>query len=175
MSYDLIEIPDSITPIVGYRGWIYKNGILHSCFRSVEWPTNKALKSQCIHPTFGSLREIIDKKVYHPTPHNNPIKDCTCGIYSLHEFPNSYSKDNEGNRVRAVKPWPHYALSGITLNWGHIIMGEKGFRAEYSKPAALISRPRSKTLTPIIEELAANYNIDIIDLKEIKKNGYREA
>lgn len=174
MSYDSIEIPDSITPIIGYRGWIYKNGALFSCFRSVEWPTEKALKSECIHPTFGGLREkgISQKKTI---PHSNPIKDCTCGIYSLHEFPNSYNKDDSGNRVRAVKPWPHYALSGITLNWGHVVMGEKGLRAEFSKPAAIFSRPRSKALTPIIEELAENYNIKIIDLKEIKKNGYREA
>lgn len=174
MSYDLIEIPDSITPIVGYRGWIYKNGFLYSCFRSVKWLPNQALKSECIHPTFGSLREK-GISLQKTLPHTNPIKECTCGIYSLHEFPSSYNRDQDGNRVRAVKPWPHYALSGITLNWGHIIMGDKGFRAEYAKPAALISRPRSKTLTPIIEELAANYDIKILSLKEIKKNGYRQS
>lgn len=171
MSYDSFEIPDSITPVVGYRGWTFKDGYLYSCYRSVKWPKNKALQAECIHPTFTSINEkgFRSKITDH---HNYPIKDCTCGIYALHEFPNSYDKDENGNRRRAPKPWPHYALSGIVLSWGHLVMGDKGFRGEFAKPAALISRPRSKTLAPIIEELAQNYGIKIVSLKDIKKNGF---
>lgn len=174
MSYDAIEIPDSITPIVGYRGWTYKDGFLYSCYRSVKWPMSVALKSECIHPTFSSLNEkgIKTKKTDY---HAHPTKDCSCGIYALHEFPSSFIKDDDGTRHRAPKPWPHYALSGLVMSWGHIVMGDKGFRAEYSKPVALLSRPRSKSLQPIIEELAFNYDIDVVNLKEVKKNGYWKA
>lgn len=175
MSYDTIEIPDSITPIIGYRGWIFKDGFLYSCYRSVKWPLGKALKAECIHPTFASLNEKNNKKSKIESNHYFPTKDCSCGIYALHEFPNASEKDEDGVRRRASKPWPHYALSGVVIGWGHVVMGEKGFRAEFAQPLALISRPRSKTLTPIIEELAFNYDIDIVSYKEIKKNGYWKA
>lgn len=170
MSYDSFEIPDSITPILGYRGWTYKDGFLYSCYRSVKWSTNEALQAECIHPTFASLNERGFKSK-SSNRHDYPVKDCTCGIYALHDFPTSYERDGDGNRRRAPKPWPHYALSGIVMSWGHVVMGDKGFRGEYAKPVGLISRPRSKTLTPIIEELAHNYNIKILSLKEIKKDG----
>jgi len=163
MLYDLTEIPDGITPLVGIRGWRYKNGRLWSCYRDVEWPVNSHLISDCIHPTMYDVG--VTKKPKRSNRHSPPTKTCTCGIYALNEWEPSHPKK--------LRPWPSDSITGLILGWGHIVIGSKGFRAQYAKPIALVSRPRSTKLSEIIEELAHAYGIEIITVKEAQTYEHR--
>lgn len=165
MSYDLYEIPDGITPLVGYRGWLYKDGRLFSCYREVEWPLNGRITSECIHPNtdinlyfrLGNNQEDgVQKRKY--SAHIAPDLHCSCGIYALNDYPSQ----------RGTLPWPSESLTGVMLGWGHTVVGSKGFRSEYGKIVALVSRPRSPRLSKTIEEMAELYNIEVIDLKDIR-------
>lgn len=169
MSYDLYEIPDGINPLVGYRGWIHKDGKLYSCYREVEWPSSGKVTSECIHPNTAfnlyflrlNQEENIQKRKYNA--HIAPDIHCSCGVYALSEYPSQ----------RESLPWPSDALTGVMLGWGHTVMGTKGFRSEYAKIVALVARPRSLKLMNIIEEVASNYAIPIVSRKDVRNNGYR--
>ena len=163
MSYDLTEVPDGITPLVGIRGWRYKNNRLWSCYRDVEWPIGQPLISECIHPTTMDFIETSNRK--QSSHHSPPHKTCTCGIYALNEW--------EPSNPKKTRPWPSDSITGLVLGWGHIVLGSKGFRAQYSKPIALVSRPRSTKLSEIIEELSQIYGLEIITNKEVQTYGHR--
>lgn len=169
MSYDLYEIPDGINPLVGYRGWMHKGGKLYSCYREVEWPQNGLVASECIHPntSFNLYFRLQSEDTNAPrkfNAHLAPDINCSCGIYALSDYPSQ----------RESLPWPFEALTGVMLGWGHIVMGTKGFRSEYGKIVALVSRPRSPRLMNIIEEIADNYAIPVVSLKDVRRqNGYR--
>jgi hypothetical protein len=164
VSYDLFDVPDGITPVVGIRGWRYKDSRLWSCYRDIEWPTNSHVTSSCIHPT----NYVVGEYGLRPKTHKYgaPQKNCTCGIYALSEWP-------EGN-IKKVRPWPSDAVTGVILGWGHVVMGSKGFRAQYAKPIALISRPRSTKLTGIIEEMLYVYGLDLLDQKEVQNGHWKD-
>lgn len=163
MLYDIAEIPDGITPLVGIRGWRYKDGKLWSCYRDVEWPVGSPLNSECIHPLAFPYIEGGHKE--KSKQHAPPTRTCTCGIYALNEW--------EPSNPKSVRPWPSDAITGLIHGWGHIVLGSKGFRAQYAKPIALVSRPRSTKMTAIIDSLAEVYGIEIITVKEAKTYGYR--
>lgn len=163
--YDLYEIPDGINPLVGYRGWIHKDGKLYSCYREVEWPSNGRITSECIHPNadinlyfrLGNTEDpSVQKRKY--SAHFTPDIHCSCGVYALSEYPSQ----------REALPWPSESLTGVMLGWGHVVMGTKGFRSEYGKIVALVARPRSPKLTDIIEQVAFNYDIPIVSLKDVR-------
>lgn len=81
--------------------------------------------------------------------HEAPIKDCDCGIYALKKSPG----DDE------LIPWEENSIIGLTFLWGRVIEGTKGYRAQYSKPAALLKDSRYD----IISNLAKLYSIPIIE------------
>lgn len=170
MSYDSFEVPDAIEPMVGYRGWVYENGHLYSCYRKVEWPIDRPLTSDCISP---SWRVSNDPYRGHKVGrHYEPVKECSCGIYGLHEYPRVFDVKPDGNRRKSMKPWPSYAITGVIQGWGHMVVGTKGFRAEYAKPVALVARPRSQKWGPVVRELAEIYRIDIVDANELRQGGW---
>lgn len=80
--------------------------------------------------------------------HEAPIKDCDCGIYALKQSPDEHE----------LIPWENDSVVGLTFLWGKIIEGTKGYRAQYSKPAALLSDSRNE----IVKNLAELYAIPII-------------
>lgn len=163
MSYDRYEIPDGITPLVGYRGWLAKGGALWSVYpesRAVEWPVGKPLHSECLPPR-RDLREDDRKVVFPPKHYYSPHLDCTCGIYALHEYPRAQSK--------TVKPWPPQAITGMIHGWGKIIVGDTGFRAQWAKPIALVSRRRNSQWPMVIEALAERYGLEVVDYREVRK------
>jgi hypothetical protein len=170
MSYDSYEIPDGITPLVGYRGWLVKDDALWSAFpsiRTVEWPVGKPLHSECLPPQRYSQND--DRRVANAPKHYwAPHIKCTCGIYALHGYPKLWEQ-REGERKKTPKPWPGEAVTGMVHGWGHIIVGDKGFRAQYAKPIALISRPRSVKWASVIERLAERYGLEIVDAREVRK------
>lgn len=172
MDYDRVEVPDGITPLVGYRGWLVKNNSLWSAYpeiRSVEWPVNGPLQSECLKPKQRG-REGDDRE-FLPSPSNHywsPHLECTCGIYALHEYPKLWKQLEDGRRVASFKPWPHESVTGIIHGWGRIIVGDKGFRAQSAKPIALVSRPKSNSWPKVIERLAERYGLEIVDARDVR-------
>lgn len=75
-----------------------------------------------------------------------------------------------------MKPWPSDAIVGLVQGWGRMIIGTKGFRAEFARPVALVSHPRSTVRWPrIIEGVADKYGLEVIDLREIRNDdGHRD-
>lgn len=164
MSYDLYEIPDGINPLVGYRGWIHKDGKLYSCYREVEWPINGKVTSECIHPNtafnlYFRLQSEESSTTHKYSAHVAPDINCSCGIYALTDYPSQ----------KESLPWPSDALTGVMLGWGHTVVGTKGFRSEYAQIVALVARPRSPRLTSIIEQVADNYGIKIVSMKDVRR------
>ena len=166
MSYDSYEVPDGITPLVGYRGWLVRDNALVSCYRDVEWPVGKPLQSECIRPTYREGQGVFPAPPKH---YWSPHISCTCGMYALHEYPKVW-QEHEGKRRASVKPWPSEAVTGMIQGWGRIIVGDKGFRAQYAKPVALVARPRSKRWPEVIERLAERYGLEIVDARDIRRN-----
>jgi hypothetical protein len=105
------------------------------------------------------------KKAKSQRHHSPPTKTCTCGIYALNKWEPSHPKK--------LRPWQSEAITGLIHGWGHIVIGSKGFRAQYAKPIALVSRPKSVKFTARIEELAMVYGLEIITVKEAQTYGHR--
>jgi hypothetical protein len=170
--YDLIEVPDGIERMVGYRGWLVKDDKLLSCYRQVEWPQTGYLTAECISPTFGAINDR-GGSLAPPRKHWNPIKECTCGIYALSEFPEEWGGGNRKDTV--VKPWPNEAVVGVIEGWGHMVVGDRGFRAQYAKPVALVSMRRNGEWPEVVVSLSEMYGIDVADAREVREHGYRRA
>lgn len=167
MSYSDFEIPDGITPLVGYRGWMVKGDSLFSCHRDVEWMVGESLVSECLRPQQRGRDDRDNILTLPPKHYWSPHIDCTCGIYALNDYPKLW-ENREGKRRATTKPWPHEAITGLIHGWGRIIVGTKGFRAEYAKPIALVARPRSNKWPQVIESIAERYGLEIIDAREAK-------
>lgn len=174
MSYDLFEVPDGIEPLIGFRGWAVKGERLTSCYREVEWPIAGPLSSECIMPTALITNDRGIELPFPPKHWVSPQMHCTCGIYALNEFPHDWEM-REGKNARVVKPWPQNsnAVVGMIQGWGKIVVGTKGFRAQYAKPIALISRRRNGQWSRTVEELAYVYGLEIVDVKEVRREYWR--
>ena len=169
MNYDgSYEAPDGIEPLIGYRGWLVRGGKLVSCYRMVEWPVGGPLESMCLTPTFGTSNERGDIPIPPPPKHSvSPNIFCTCGIYGLDSYPNLWEV-REGKRKSTLKPWPFEAITGIIKVWGKVVVGSRGFRAQYAEPIALVARSRMGEWPQGIEEVAGTYGIEVVDAKEVK-------
>lgn len=174
-SYDSWEVPDAIEPLLGYRGWLTRDNALLSVYpdiREVIWPT-QPLKATCLPPPNSTRRdERPDRRLFDVPPHDFPVKSCTCGIYALHEYPQVWEQ-YEGAPRKAMKPWGSAPITGVVKGWGHIVTGDKGFRAEFAYPVALVERPRSRAWQEIIKRLAGKYDLEIVTAEELRNEHWR--
>lgn len=151
-----LEIPDGITPFLGFRGWRLKGSDLWSLHRDVIWPITGLVTAECISPYIWDFTRGSRKQSYHAAPY----RDCTCGIYALKQPLPVRRQPNE------VRPWDVKAVVGIVHLWGHVIEGDGGFRVQYAKPIALVTRPKSVNLSKRIADTAEKYGIEVIDSLE---------
>lgn len=109
--------PDSITPLLGFRGWSSFSGKLHPPYRDKEtsWKpgTNHArcLKNSC---------------------RAAPQEHCECGLYAYH-FPEYVADLDDEQIIGAIKMW------------GTLQVHEDGTRAERAEIVAL-AKPRFRPL-----------------------------
>ena len=68
-------------------------------------------------------------------PGHAPAPDCTCGLYSMHPWPEQTSEI-----ARSLLGGSDLAIPvmGIVEAWGRIEVHEDGFRAEYARPHSLV-------------------------------------
>lgn len=160
------QAPDGINPIVGVRAWrvqttLQKEDFLHSVYKhGVPWPTDRKLEAKCVQPVTTTWRAWgpptpiegfqIPGEIHPDQP--VPYKHCTCGIYAL----NSELGDAE------VRPWGSDSIVGIVLLWGQVLEGDRGYRAQYAKVAALWMDTDEPERVDLITQMAERYGVPLI-------------
>lgn len=157
------QAPDGINPIVGVRAWrvqttLQKEDLLHSVYKhGVPWPIDQTLEAQCIQPitthwrAWGaqSTNEVpVESHPKEPIPYI----ECSCGIYAL----------NSELGAGEVRPWGSESLVGIVLLWGRILEGERGYRAQYAKIAALWMDTDEPERVDLVTQVAERYHVPLI-------------
>ena len=123
-----MKVPDSFTPVTGYRTWALGLGWLWSSQspEKVAWPATEPLRARCLKHGFPSL--------FNPRmpQHSAPDRDCACGIHAVYA-----PWDLE--LIEPRRPWA--LISGRVEGWGRVALGERGFRAEVARPLELFFEP----------------------------------
>lgn len=170
-DYEGNLIPDTFVPFIGIRVWKAKfnrenNLRLSSVYKDTLWPVNRKKIARCIEPFphwimsddgIWSLQEVP----MHPTD-AIPNDDCSCGIYAVN------SSDFSDN----LSPWPDSTYTGLVFVWGRVLEGDKGFRGQFARPAALL---REKDKHSMIQKLAKIYDVPVVDDLDAALQWQREA
>lgn len=169
-NYAGTDIPDSITPFIGVRAWMVNKTLrneerLFSVYKTeTNWPTRRRLEAHCIQPASVWAGMAIGNSMFVPAmrgandpvkrlpPHAAPYNDCSCGIYAL----NSTLHEAE------TQPWQSSAIKGIVLLWGHVVEGERGWRAQYGRIAALLQDSEDPERIAQVERMAQLYRSSVI-------------
>jgi hypothetical protein len=119
-----MKVPDSFTPMTGYRTWALGLGRLWSAGgpEKVAWPASEPLQAACLKHGFPSFFNA------RLPEHLAPAPNCTCGIHA------AYAPWDMG-LAQPQRPWS--LISGRVEGWGRVAVGEKGFRAELARPLEL--------------------------------------
>src|ERR1700739_3684165 len=106
-----MNIPDFVSPVVGYRAWRWDNSGLQSINRE-RWIPGEYIAAQCRATCLGA--------------HASPEETCSCGIYAAKTF------------HHLVKlGYCDYAVFGEVYLWGFVVEHELGYRGQFAYPKAL--------------------------------------
>jgi len=89
--------------------------------------------------------------------HEAPYRDCLCGFAAFYSLPEE-----------PELPAPE-AVWGAIVGWGRVIECERGFRAQYARPVALLDRenPLASKRRESPALAAENYGIPLLDRDEL--------
>jgi hypothetical protein len=123
-SQTATEPPDYMEPVVGWRAWgVYPPDLgVATILRSVSYQLAVWAPCEAIEATCKERHEV-------PDPH------CKCGLYSAktREHLLSMSYANYGSQeIRGM-----FKVIGEVNNWGKVIPGNQGWKAQYSYPRKL--------------------------------------
>jgi hypothetical protein len=143
------DIPDYISPIVGYRVWNWHANELWS-LNGEAWLPGRALTAKC--------RRGL---------HEPPAEDCSCGVYA--------AKSYQHLQKAVVGSFVH----GEVYLWGRMVEHDLGYRAQFAYPKSLVlpSNIDPRLESSRMESLMA-YGADIFippDVLLWTKNGYTQA
>jgi hypothetical protein len=124
-----MQVPDYVTPIVGWRAWRAletEDGVrLSSVVFSLLWQPRSELRAVCQpYPSPGPA---------YPARHPAPQRGCNCGIYAgatvaqAEPYLDGYSHLSGGAPV---------VLGRVAL-WGTVVEGAGGWRASHAYPHEL--------------------------------------
>jgi hypothetical protein len=150
-------------PFVGFRRWdLTVRSTLSAKALSFDWEAGEPTRAVCI--TSYATRRGPDVPRSHLAPHH----DCSCGLYHWYAPKNmkipetiEFLMDHGSNLDRAVY--------GASLFWGKLCLAERGVRAEYARPLALIDTNafRSKGWKLILDRTADAYEVPIVPEEEL--------
>ena len=136
-----MNIPDYISPVVGYRVWRWKPTGLKS-LNGVPWRPGRPLAAEC-------------RVAAHDLPHFN----CTCGVYAAKNLKHlrRFGYENRG-------------IHGEVYLWGTVVEHTLGWRAQFAYPKSLFLPPDAIpfTLTEIDARLKTliTFGADIFILRD---------
>jgi hypothetical protein len=117
-------------PLVGFRRWGCRKGALYSgIFVAGRFVPNPALGmiAPRIRPVPWPTAEDRVAKCFALRGHDAPQRDCNCGFSAYYELP-----------AEPELPAPE-AVWGAIAAWGLVIECERGFRAQFARPIALLA------------------------------------
>jgi hypothetical protein len=121
------QIPDSITPIPGWRLW-------NLGYKSGQWFLGSVGAWLC-GPWWPPRQRMEAVHSYHTNRHPDPAprKDCQCGLYAWATPERAYPFWDESD---VLLPPP--SAFGIVAGWGRVIIHERGdWRSQYAYPQRL--------------------------------------
>jgi hypothetical protein len=146
-------------PLVGFRQWGSRRGGLYSgIFVSGRFVPNPALSMVAPRaaPSPWPAGEDRSAKCFAVRGHEAPHRDCRCGYAAYYALP------DEPDLPARQAVW------GAVVSWGRIVECERGFRAQYARPVALLDcdnpfDPKGKS-----RKLAAErYGIPLLPREEL--------
>lgn len=109
-----MNIPDYISPILGYRVWQWDDAGLRSV-NGEPWVAGK--------PTAAHCRILSPEGIR--LAHEAPVQTCTCGVYA--------TKSLGHLRRMGYQQW---GITGEVWLWGTVVEHTGGWRAQYAYPKA---------------------------------------
>lgn len=165
------NVPDTFVPLIGIRAWKTKynnkNQLrLTSVYKDSFWPINRKIIAGCIEPFPNWICSpdgiwSLQQTTVHDL-HAVPDDSCSCGIYAV----------KSADYAQNLTAWPDSTYTGLVFIWGKVLEGERGFRGQFARPAALL---QEKGKLPIIKTLASIYNLPIINDLSVALQQQREA
>lgn len=121
-----MNIPDYISPIVGYRVWRWNATGLKS-LNGEPWNAHQPLSAVCRADARGSIAGLSNAT---HNPSELPYFSCTCGVYA--------AKTIEHLRQCGYK---RFGVHGEVYLWGKLVEHERGWRAEFAYPKTFVLVP----------------------------------
>lgn len=113
-----MNIPDYISPVVGWRVWQWFDDGLRS-LNGEQWLPGKPLEASCRVLSYEGIR----------LAHGAPQQTCTCGVYAAKEMAHLQQKG-----------YIRWGISGEVSLWGNVVEHRLGWRAQFAYPKAFILR-----------------------------------
>jgi hypothetical protein len=131
----MMDVLDTyILPIVGYRGWVLREGKLSSYAVDNFWIPQKANVAQCDgyeHAKFWGPHKVhLGPKLIPHASDVAPLAECGCGFYAFKTLP--YLVEWLEHREPSI-------VTGEVYLWGKIVDCQYGYRAQYAYPKLFYS------------------------------------
>ena len=121
-----MSIPDYISPIVGYRTWLWDNvGLRSLC--GERWHPGRVLAARC---RAAAVVGTIAGRAEGDDAHDAPQPNCTCGVYASKSF----------EHLHTTK-YARCGLYGEVNLWGTVVEHEQGWRTQFAYPKSLYLPP----------------------------------
>jgi len=145
-----MNVPDYISPIVGYRVWQWDAAGLKS-LNDEPWSPGRRIVAGCRAASRGLI--IARAEAAHDA-HDAPQANCTCCVYAAKSLDHLRSAGYE-----------RFGIHGEVYLWGKVVEHERGWRAQLAYPRNLFLSPDALpfTLAEIQSRLKTltTYRIDI--------------
>jgi hypothetical protein len=145
----LILVPDSISPMLGWRSWDVDKGLVSPHDPEFPWRPGKPARARCDVPKRRHAAASCSCPLEPP-----PAANCTCGIYaarSLELLHRDYRKRD------------HSQVIGRVALWGKVIEHDGGWRGEYAYPQAFFIHPGQEDLRAEL----AKYEVPILSTADL--------
>lgn len=160
----LTNVPDRITPVVGWRAWKLvpwhaksdRHALLSLHFEQ-PWKPGRPLTASCDVPQ----RRHVPLSCTC-TPESAPATNCRCGIYAAREFQHvakyvSGAPELDRGEILVV---------GRIALWGRVVEYEDGWRAEYGYPQSFFVPARAREDVEA-ENLLESFGVPVLDDTEL--------